>query len=58
MFGWKFQLEIESRLMALVFSHSVIVIWVLEAKQSETGIYIKFFTKLVSVSTLSYEPHV
>ena len=43
--------------MALVLSHSVIVIWVLEAKQSETGIYIKFFTKLVSVSTPSYEPH-
>ena len=44
------------RLMALVFSHSIIVTWVLEAEQSENGIYIKLFTKLVSVSSPSYEP--
>ena len=42
--------------MALVFSHSIIVTWVLEAEQYENGIYIKLFTKLVSVSSLSYEP--
>ena len=42
--------------MALVFSHSIIVTWVLEAEQSENGIYIKLFTKLVSVSSPSYEP--
>ncbi|KAI4533962.1 hypothetical protein MG293_016981, partial [Ovis ammon polii] len=41
----------------LVFSHSIIVTWVLEAKQSENGIYINLFTKLVSVSSPSHEPH-
>lgn len=56
MFGRKFQLEIELRLIALTSCHSVIVIWVLEAKQSENGIYIKFLKKLDSVSSHSHEP--
>lgn len=34
MFGWKFQLEIDLRLIALIFLHRVIVIQVLKVKQN------------------------